>query len=180
MNLELGEETRSIAGFPNYYITSFGNVFSAPNHRNREYHRLLPNLIKGYYRVSLCREGKRFNRRIHTLVAQAFIPNPEGKPTVNHIHGDQKTNNRVDNLEWATSQEQAEHMYSTGLWPLSEDWGIMEDKRPARNKPYRVRLTLPGTSRLKSFGCFATKEEALTVRDQTCLEHNIIRNLKSP
>ena len=59
-------------------------------------------------------DGKQHSRAIHRLVAEAFIPNPEHKDTVNHIDGD-KTNNSVDNLEWATRREQLTHAYAHSL-----------------------------------------------------------------
>lgn len=66
------------------------------------------NNVCGYLQVALQKHKKRKDEKIHRLVAEAFIPNPENKPQVNHIDGD-KTNNNVNNLEWTTTSENQLH-----------------------------------------------------------------------
>lgn len=70
----------------------------------------------GYIRVRI--ENKCLNgvirTTIHQLVAEAFIPNPENKPEVNHINSI-RDDNRVDNLEWVTHSENMKHSYKKGL-----------------------------------------------------------------
>lgn len=73
----------------------------------------------GYTVVSLANNGKAKQHRLHRIVASVFIPNPEGKPTVNHISGD-KSDNRLCNLEWATVQEQSDHAVMMGLTASGE------------------------------------------------------------
>ena len=65
---------------------------------------------RGYLSVGI----KRKTHMVHRLVAQAFIPNPENKPFVNHIDGN-KLNNDVTNLEWCTCAENNAHARATGL-----------------------------------------------------------------
>ena len=105
------EKFKQIKGYENYLISNEGRVF------NYKYNRFLKpsnNSTGGYFYVTLCKNGVSKHHKIHRLVANAFIPNPENKPTVNHIDGI-KTNNLVENLEWCTHSENSQHSYDNGL-----------------------------------------------------------------
>jgi hypothetical protein len=103
------EEYRPITGYENYVVSNLGNVMNISTGK-----LLKPFYNYGYEYVSLSKKSRSKNFRVHRLVALAFIPNPENKPTVNHADGD-KHNNAASNLEWATSKEQTAHAMKTGL-----------------------------------------------------------------
>jgi hypothetical protein len=69
---------------------------------------------KGYLQVHLRIDGKDKIKRVHRLVAETFIPNPENKPQINHEDGN-KENNCVSNLTWVTNGENQLHAYKNGL-----------------------------------------------------------------
>jgi hypothetical protein len=93
-----------------YLVDTRGAVFS--EHKD-EYLKPFLN-PSGYLLVDLHHNHKSYYRQVHRLVAEAFIPNPDKLPTVNHIDGD-KTNNRIDNLEWMSIKDNVRHAWSTGL-----------------------------------------------------------------
>lgn len=70
---------------------------------------------RGYLRLRVTLDRKKYVYKVHRLVASAFIENPEGKPQVNHINGI-KTDNRACNLEWVCNKENAHHAIENGLW----------------------------------------------------------------
>ena len=122
----LNEIWKPIKGFEGLYeISNFGNVKSLPrikiNNRGKQLTKeriMKPNKTRNkYLNVPLTGENhiKKYYS-IHRLVAQTFIPNPDNLPEINHINGD-KTNNRVDNLEWVTRSENIRHAYNNGLNP---------------------------------------------------------------
>jgi len=94
-----------------YMISNVGEVYS--NALGRLVKKSLSD--QGYERVSLRTETKYGTFRVHRLVGQAFIPNPENKPEINHIDG-VKTNNWYRNLEWATSAENKQHAMEMGCY----------------------------------------------------------------
>ena len=67
----------------------------------------------GYCKVYLSNQGIKKNVFVHRLVAEAFIPNPDNLPQVNHINS-KKDDNRVENLEWVTNQQNVQHAYDFG------------------------------------------------------------------
>jgi hypothetical protein len=95
-----------INGLENYSISNFGNAIN-----NKTNKRLTLKLMgDGYVRIGLMKDKKSVYFSAHRLVALHFIPNPENKKTVNHIDRN-RSNNIVDNLEWATQREQTIHTH---------------------------------------------------------------------
>lgn len=144
-------EIECLAGFDNqYFIDKEGNV----------YRKLTPNRHpQGYLRLGLRTNGIRKFHNIHRLVAQTFLPNPENKPFVNHIDGN-KSNNRVENLEWCNQSENMEHAYRTGL------------KHPSHPKSV-IQCTLDG----EIVRVFPSREEAArAVGAWGCNINKAIRN----
>lgn len=101
-------EIRQVVGLPKYTVSSTGVVFGVNGNP------LTPYVDdKGYLRVYPYGVS---HKRVHRLVAEAFLPKEEGKAEVNHIDGD-KTNNDVGNLEWVDRFGNMRHAYETGLSP---------------------------------------------------------------
>lgn len=105
-----------------YQVSNIGRVRSL-DRKNSIGRRVSGRILQsgdngeGYRMVVLTKNGKCKTKKVHRLVAMAFIPNPDNKPVVNHLDETQDNNN-VDNLEWATVKENVN--YGTGLKRMSE------------------------------------------------------------
>ena len=97
---------KPIKEFEGYYeVSNIGRVRSL-NYKRTGKEKILKNIedYKGYLEVGLTKNGKRKQFKVHRLVAEAFIPNPENKPCIDHINT-VKSDNRVENLRWVTYKE---------------------------------------------------------------------------
>tara|TARA_R110000782_G_C14494250_1_gene377736 strand:- start:35 stop:532 length:498 start_codon:yes stop_codon:yes gene_type:complete len=122
---------------------------------------------KGYTRVCLTKSQVQSRRSVHRLLAEAYIPNPDNKPLVDHIDQD-KSNNTLDNLRWVTHAENSQNaklkkLNTTGVQGVN----YRESRHPS---PWGAYINIDGKQKCKSF---ATKEEAVAWRKAMKLEHYI-------
>lgn len=140
---------KPIPGYGNYSVSDDGIVVNATTGTVK---RPTLNKSNGYLYVDLYREGKRAKRPVHRLVAEAFVPNPEGKPTVDHADGD-RTNNSADNLRWATFSEQNSR-FATGGRPQrgSDRPALRRKEEKARRRSRGVAWRRPRPQLLQHLG----------------------------
>lgn len=129
-NLEIWKDIKNFEGL--YQISHLGRVKSVDRivviedqKNNRVYEKHFPECIKatnldtkGYVIVTLKKNGKSSRHRIHRLVAEAFIPNSNNLPQVNHLN-ENKKDNHISNLEWCT--DEYNNTYGTRLKRISEN-----------------------------------------------------------
>jgi DNA-binding transcriptional regulator YiaG len=114
-NVEKTEQWKDILEYEDLYqVSDLGRIKSFRKRTFSSIRILKPKHTRGYLFVGLCKNKKVTAKRIHRIVAEAFIPNPQNKPTVNHKKGI-KTDNRVTEIEWNTILENNIHAYTSGL-----------------------------------------------------------------
>ena len=137
------ESWKDIKGYEGLYqISNLGRVRSvdrldSANHRLKGRIKSTSIRPNGYENVILCKNSKSKGYSVHRLVAQAFIPNPENKPQINHID-ENKANNKVSNLEWVTRKENINHgnRTRTALIKMSKEVYCVETGKVYINARY--------------------------------------------
>lgn len=127
------EEWRIISYAPNYKISNTGKIYKFQGPKSP---RMMKTAIDryGYEKIQLSHQGQKFYKTVHRLVAEAFIPNPNELPEVNHKDGD-KLNNSIDNLEWCSQEFNLWHSY----YVLGYDSGKGENNDNT-NKPCQLYI----------------------------------------
>lgn len=118
--MEIWKDIKGYEGL--YQVSNTGKIKSLERlRRNHSKTQLVEEKIKnarkdpqGYLMLDLYKDNKPKTIRVHRLVAETFISNPDEKDTVNHIDGN-KENNDISNLEWSTFEEQNNHFYKNNL-----------------------------------------------------------------
>lgn len=124
------QEWRSVHGFEEVYEVSNTGLVRRKGKEKPLFQTLGKEDARGHKPrayVQLWKDGKSYLRSVHRIVALAFVPNPDNKPTVNHKDGN-PLNNNASNLEWATYSENQKHAYENGL---------IKPKRPYKQKTCR-------------------------------------------
>lgn len=138
------EVWKDIEGFEDLYqVSNFGQVRSLPHpymsssklgklYTKQCKGRILRQWISddGYYCVTLSKDGVHEHKRVHRLVAEAFIPNPDNLPYINH-KDESRTNNLPSNLEWCTQE-------------YNVNYGTAQDRKTRNYRKPIEQLTLDG------------------------------------
>ena len=164
---EIKEELRLIKGSQTDYITPTGNVYKDYGNDLFYHKSVFPNKNNGYMYCGITYpEGQR-QRRVHILVAEAYIPNPNNYPVVMHLDND-KTNLNVNNLRWGTVAENTQAAFDDGLAENDKSW---EDSQSIHVCVFNMKQEL-----LNKYGSVSEASRQLGVTKTTILNqcnHNV-------
>ena len=119
------EEWRDIVGYEGLYqVSNMGRVRSLNYNKTGVTKIMKHSMTKGYHHIMLSKNGKVKRFRVHRLVAQAFIPNPQGLPDINH-KDENKNNNCIDNLEWCTKDYNNNYSFNKNIIGVNMSSGLI-------------------------------------------------------
>lgn len=128
---EFSGTVRDVHGFPGYRVSDQGAVYSERRARGLTgpWREMRPSTdAKGYLGLTLCSPDRRRKVRVHRLVAETFIPNPDGLPCVRHLNGDPQ-DNRACNLAWGTHLDNEHDKRVHGTWDTRRTGKMTEADR---------------------------------------------------
>lgn len=156
------EVWKNIPCFENYEVSNLGNV----RHGSKEIKGCLDTY--GYRQVNLYKNTTRYTRKVYRLVLEAFNPNSDNKPQIDHINRI-RTDDRLENLRWVTASENCRNKYG-----YSEDMhGISWSKK---NSKYVVKFVKDNKE--VYFGSCSTIEDAKALRDKSLVSETFIPQKK--
>lgn len=152
--MEIWKEIEGYAGL--YEISNWGNI------RSLKFGRKLNPVVNssGYKLISLSKEGKGKSFSVHRLVAEAFIPNSNNYPCINH-KDENKTNNHVSNLEWCTQKYNCNYgNYSKKLSEAMKTSDVMKNKKLSEKHKKNISKSIRGDKnpRSRKILCVTTGE----------------------
>lgn len=160
------EQWKDIPDYEGYYqISNLGRVKSLGritiiNNKKCFYKTLIRKSSigkRGYLIIGFCKNKKESQKKIHRLIAECFVPNPQKKPHVNHIDRN-RLNNNISNLEWVNNRENSCHSVKLSNY-TSKYTGVSYFKR---DNKWRSSIQVNGVT--IRFGMFNTEEEAYQKR----------------
>ena len=134
------EEWRDIKGYEGIYqVSSLGRIKSLPRYTRNgscKYEKILKQCDdkEGYKILNLYKNGKHKTFRVHRLVAQEFIPNPNNLPEINH-KDENPANNNLENLEWCTCK-------------YNHNYGTWREKRKGKKNPRARKIMCTDTGKI--------------------------------
>ena len=153
---------KPIEGFENYIIYEDGRIF------NKKFNRFITNFLKintklKYYVVCLCKNTKQYTKKLHRLLALAFIPNPNNLEMVDHIDRNPQ-NNAIENLRWCSRSTNMLNKAVQKNNKLGEKY-IAKTK----NNTYKINIKKGNNHRIQKI--FKTLEDAIEFRNEWIKEN---------
>lgn len=158
-----------------YIVSSDGKIYSTGTSGASYYHKEISQRLNadGYLQITVGKTGNRAQYRVHRMVAEAFIPNPENLPEVNHKDYN-RTNNNVSNLEWSTHVDNVVYSAEAGHYSRfgenNPNYGndTLRKKYAEDKELSKIKNSRPGTQNGR---CRKVKLINIESEEEICFEY---------